>query len=306
MFYLGYKDWIRYGWTKNLNSVHTDYASFVIDYSNYNIQKQYTAIDSALYTVHKIVEEYPPPYTLMCSGGVDSQSMLYAWLKSGQDFTVISTRYVSNGVWFNDYDLNDLDKFATKHNIQIKYIDLDILNFLENELSHIAKKYDCDSPQICTHIRMTDSIDRGTILFSGNVTGPDYGNTLDYTLMGMHRFALSLKEQRHVIPFFFIHTPELVYSFTSAYLTPEEKRVENKFTVYSKNGFDIVKPDKKYTGFESLKNYYDQFQNRVDARSKLLYSSMPSKRVFDLLFRYPFCNKKGACSGTYTPICKFV
>lgn len=305
MFYLGYKNWIRYGWTQDLNSYHTDYASFVIDFSNYDKTEKYTAIDSALLTIDKIVEEYPPPYTLMCSGGVDSQSMLYSWLKSGKDFTVVSARYVSNGIWFNDYDLNDLNKFAIKHNIDIKYIDINIINFLENDLTYISKKYDCDSPQICTHIKMTDSIDRGTILFSGNVTGPDYGNTIDYTLMGMHRFALSLNESKRVVPFFFIHTPELVYSFISEHSIKEVKAVEDKFTIYSKNGFDIVKPNRKYTGFESLKNYYDQFQTRVDTRSRLLYASMPSQRVFDLLFRYPLCNKKGAYSGTYIPICKF-
>jgi hypothetical protein len=87
-----------------------------------------------------------------------------------------------------------------------------------------------------------------------------------------------------VIPSFFLHNPKLAYSFINNNLCLDSDEPED---VYLKAGFLIAKPIKKYNGFEEIKEYYDQFSDRVLAKNKFLYSAKPSKRVFDMLFRYP-------------------
>ena len=56
-------------------------------------------------------------------------------------------------------------------------------------------------------------------------------------------------------------------------------------------GIPIISQPQKQTGFEKIKEYYDDQPARVNPREKLKYSNKPSKRVFDILFRYRLTDK---------------
>jgi hypothetical protein len=289
MYRFGHNDWVKYGWGPDLLKTFTRGDHLNIDFTNDGIfPREMSSLDAAKYTVDVITKNYPAPYNLMCSGGTDSQVMLWAWKISGVPFNLISIRYVTNGVWYNDFDLVKLIDFAKTHNIEINFLDFDVINFVENDLFDVAKKFECDSPQISTYIQMSELIQEGTILFSGNFVF--YTPSMGYSHLGLQHYDVWLEKNtsKRLIPFFLLHTPELGYSFRLRdNSVVKQMRQHIKDNLYLENGYPIIIPEDKFTGFEKIKEYYDQFQNRVTAKTRFIYSNMDSPRVFDLLFRYP-------------------
>ena len=287
MWELGNNNWIKYGWGKTFSRTPEKYDKLHVDYRDYiPAMEKISAIDAALLTIDSITKTHPAPYTLMCSGGEDSQAMMWAWKLSGVPFNVVSIRYVSDGIFFNEHDLVTLGQFAKKNDINVQYYDFDIIDFLENSHHDVATKFDCGSPQISTYIKMTELVKTGTIIFSGNyITNSTQTKTgvVNWILLSMHRYSLFLKEtnaDRQLISFFFLHHPKLAYGF-------QPHIIRHKYDAYVKNGFEIISV-KKQTGFEKVKNHYDQFKDRVSIIDRLNYANLPSNRVMDLLFRYPY------------------
>lgn len=291
MQFLGYDNWISYGWGLDQSDTFNLNPLYIKIKKDLPIESQPTAIEAAKNTINLITKKYPPPYTLMCSGGVDSQAMLWAWQQSGQKFNVLSVRFKSNGIWFNEHDLLALEQFSTLHNIQgINYIDFDVIDFLETDSPEVSKLYNCPSPQICTHIKMSEAINKGTIIFGGNFASEQIKPTIGTNQLGLQRYAVATNnESRKVIPFFFLLTQELANSFKpdSSFDMKRETSYGVKCHLYCHNGFPIVPQETQINGFERIKEYYDQFGDRVPRLSRLKYADMSSFRPFDLLFRYP-------------------
>jgi hypothetical protein len=287
MLSFGKDGWIKYGWTTHLNNEKKFGDNFYIKFSprpnNLPIRP---ALDTAVESVKKISQTYPPPYNLMCSGGTDSQAMIYSWLKSDIPFNIISIKYVSDNTWWNQHDLTTLEEFSYIHNLKIDYKDFDIINFLENDLDYVAKRYECPSPHISTYIKMTDLVSSGTIIFSGNYIHKERCVGLTPAILGLHKFSLYKdRADISVIPFFFLEFPELAYAFTDISTVSKEEG-------YAKHGFPVISQNAKITGFEKLKDLYDKYQSRVPAIDRLKFSNKQSKRVFDLIFRYPYEGSK--------------
>ena len=316
MWELGNDNWIKYGWTNKLNNEWVPGDQLFVDFLNNGIPiEDIDAVRAAHLAIDAITRTFPSPYTLMCSGGVDSQAMLYAWHTSGHKFQVTSVRYKSVGQFFNEHDLVCLSQMSEKFNIQVNYVDFDIINFLENDLSLTAKTNDCDSPQICTHIKFLEAVPSGTAIFAGNFLTSSGQSAMNYTLLGVHRHAL-INKRINIIPNFFTFTPELAYSFIRKMNESTNKKINNtidtsiKNTTYIDSGFDILipvlkyfddKPVTKFTGFETLKEYYEGFGDKVDKFTRFKFSSKESDRVFDILFRYPY-EGSGLCKQSYRPM----
>jgi hypothetical protein len=299
MWSLGHDNWIKYGWGKTFSKTKQKHDIIHIDYREHTpAVEKISTIDAAFLAIESITKTYPAPYTLMCSGGEDSQAMLWAWKLSGVPFNVVSIRYVSSGIFFNEHDLVTLYQFVEKNKIDVQYYDFDIIDFLENDHHNIATKFDCGSPQISTYIKMTELVKAGTILFSGNfITDPAQAHigVINWILLSMHRYSLFLKETnsiRQLIPFFFLHQPKLAYGFLPN--TP------SKFDRYIKNEFEII-PIKKQNGFERVKDHYDQYKDRISIQHRLKYIDAQSKRVMDLLFRYPYGINNTITHNYYMP-----
>ena len=275
---MGHNNWIRYGWGPELSKKYTMGSKLHIDFTNFNTpEKILSPSEAAIDAVHKIAENYPEPYTLMCSGGVDSQTMIMSWLASGIPFQIMAVRYISENIFFNEHDLRTLPDLAKLHGLTINYQDLDLISFLETELSEINKLTEAGSPQIATHIKFSDFVPKGTILYSGNVLH-NQSTQLGYYGFSLHRHAINSETKtKKIIPFFLLHTPDLAYSFLN---NPE---------IMDPNIFPIqCPPVQKFNGFEKIKEYYDKYFKRVTPVHKLKGAGYPSTRVFDLLFRYPY------------------
>jgi hypothetical protein len=243
--------------------------------------------EAAKLTITKILQNYPPPYNLMISGGIDSQAMLYLWNKFGSDFIPTSVLYNSN---LNLYDVMDLNNLNVKYNFKIKYINFDILSFYEKEVHDYALKYKCSSPCINAHIKMSENL-QGTVIFSGDFIAAQKP-VLSNAILGLYRASL---QRENLIPYFFLHTPELAYSMQKpiisepTYADIEQVGYDFKIANYKNNHLPITPQKQKSTGFEKIKDIYDEkYAHLVPPINRLRFAKKASKRTFDLLLRYPY------------------
>lgn len=277
-------------------------------YISYKIPKQMptmSALDSAFYTIETIHKKYPPPYTLMLSGGVDSQAMLYAWHKSSKKYKTFSGIYNDD---FNENDLKTLREFSTVNNIKVDFVNFDLLNFLQNEHSEYVHKYRCGSPHMTTFMKMSEMITEGTVIMSGNFIQHIFANLpLNYlrpfltkNTFGLYRYAQITK--RSIIPFFFLETCELAHAFkwttnklkyqegeitNSGHYVSDSADYKNKVYLYQSHGFPVIPQECKMTGFELVKDYYDlHYKHLVKPKDKLFGNiTNVSTRTFDILLR---------------------
>jgi hypothetical protein len=255
-------------------------------------------LEAAYYTIDYIHQNYPPPYTLMLSGGVDSQAMLYAWHTSGKSYNTFSGVYNNS---FNENDLCTLRSFAHKHNIFINFVDFDLLSFLQNEHIQYVEQYRCGSPHMTAFMKMSEMIIDGTVIMAGNFwsTSTPEVNIISKNNFSLFRYAKTNKKP--LVPFFFCETQDLAFSFkTGRNLTDDETKYyisidptqllftyKQKVNLYQTNGFPVIEQDKKLTGFELVKDYYDvHYAHLVTTKDRLTrYPRQTSQRVFDLLLR---------------------
>lgn len=281
--------WIRYGWGALFQDQIVPGQPLYIDVRNQGYISRVDPLTAALDAITKITETYPEPYTLMLSGGVDSQAMLWAWLKSKVPFQSVTFTY--NSI-YNHHDIKTTIKVAQEFGYRFNYCDFDMLGFLEGPWAEqYARPYQCSSPQICAYMRLSETVSKGTVIFSGNFLMGDHDILLNYTLFGLDRY--SVQNQNRVIPFFFMHTPELAHAFRP-FLA--ERNLSNsrhdlaKIDLNHAAGFPVIaQGDRRFSGFELIKDLYDrQHHHRVPAANRLKYAAKYlSTRTFDLLLRYP-------------------
>jgi len=242
-------------------------------------------LEAAELTVQSILNNYPPPYHLMISGGVDSQAMLHSWVKFGSDF-------IPTSVIYNNFNFHDIDNIKLFYKNYVQYINFDLLTFLELEYDTYSAKYRCSSPCISAYIKMIENL-QGTIIFSGDPFIENKPRLTD-AILGLYRASM---DKKNLIPYFFLHTPELMYSFTNQGLFDKKEYImlndyEKKIYNYRINGFPIFPQQNKYSGFEKVKDFYDSnFRDLIAPKNRLKYANKPSKRTFDLLYRYPYEEK---------------
>lgn len=274
-------NWFKMGFGADLEE-YNPLFNFALDFSDAVSYPDKNIVDIAIDTVNSIVKDYPPPFNLMASGGVDSQAMIYAWLISGQQFNIVSFKYTDgNGEIFNKHDLENLDLFAQRYNLDVDYREINIIDFLENDLISLADSIRCTSPQICAHAKIASLVD-GTVIFSGNALYRS-ATMYNYTVFGIQRFSLT---HRNVIPFFFLYDKFIAGAFLDSSRNLNMDEYHNKCDLYRQAGFPVIPQPDKYNGFERIKEYYDLQQDRITINDRLRFINKPSKRVFDVLFRY--------------------
>jgi hypothetical protein len=265
-------DWINI--IRNDNDYHLELP--VIDGSGLN------SVEEAHRTVKHIVENYPAPYVLYVSGGIDSQAMLWAWHTSGYEYQAVS--YVYN----QDMNLHDLDagmpEFLKNHNIVVERRDIDLLTFYEDLYHKYRTIYRCGSPHICAYMYMADQQKSGTVIFSGCAKHSRNGF---YTKNEWCLYNYGLLSSKSIVPFFLSETAGIHYSFN--------QKLENKLKMYQDAGYPVIAQNStpnrynqiRFSGFEQIKDYYDKnLSHLVTAKVKLQQpSTQSSRRVYDLVLR---------------------
>jgi hypothetical protein len=280
-----FKDnWVKSGF----GSTFEDFSkseSFYIDLSTDISKPILQPIDYAIRDANYILDVYPKPISIFLSGGIDSQAMVDAFVRTGRvdEFDVVIFEFEKE---FNDYDVQWAKDFCKNFKIKFRIERFDVVEFHEKEILDWGVRYKNNSPHILTQIKMI-SLLSGTTVLGGNALAKDdvgmlvgFGN---YSLFGTKRF--SEIEQRNVVGMFLMFSPELVYSFTDI---PGELNHIEKARKYISGGFRILVPPEKYHGFELLKDYYNQFPNRIYPNIARYYADKyKSNRIYDHLFRHP-------------------
>lgn len=245
-------------------------------------------LQAAQLTIQYIVQNYPAPYTLYLSGGVDSQAMLYAWHQSGVPYQTFSAVYNQN---LNSHDLCDIEKFSKDLGVEVDYHDFDLIDFLETQHEHYANTYRCGSPQITTFMRLADLTDAGTVIMSGNfILKPGFGTGIpDRNNFSLYYYGLT--SGRNIVPFFFLETCELAHAFDTEIPEISAEHTAGSYTdkvaAYSYYGFPVIAQATKLNGFERLKELYDTNPPRMPTVAERI-SRLPwqaSDRNFDMLYR---------------------
>lgn len=251
-------------------------------------------LSAAQQAIEYIKNNFSSPYHLMLSGGVDSQAMLYAWnfFAKGQ-FIPISIIYDKN-YFFNQHDLQTLAKVSNCWNVKVLYKEFDILKFYQNRYYDVAEEFQCSSPQICTYIEMTRDLE-GTVIFSGNWLGYFGYNKV------LHALTL-YSQKRSCIPFFFVSQPDIAYTGVNLKLQYDredhslDKMYTRRVSEYNLAGYPVERQIKKLTGFEKIKDYFDDnIWPTISPKEKFFYLNKQklSSSSYDLLLRYPLEEKFG-------------
>lgn len=263
-------------------SLHNGTCYCTIDKNLVNVE-EHSGLDLALETIKKIVKDYPEPYILLCSGGADSQAMAYAWKQSKVNHEIFLFQYVDdNDIVYNTHDLKTFYEFAEKNNIKYSIKLLNYFDFLQNDFNKFAEKYNCASPQITVFMKMIQSFSKGTVIMSGNVITSMSFSAFSFDILGLYRFN---KDYKNLIPFFFLHNPKLAFGFKKIDTAPTD-RYEKKCTLYLTNGFPIIPQNGKFSGFEKIKDFFDNQKNLITSRDRLRFLNKPSQRIFDIKYRY--------------------
>jgi hypothetical protein len=300
-----YMDWIRTGFGEDFLEFDPD-LPFYTDYSQGNITNE--SPDKLIkQTCERIADTHPGPFILMASGGLDSQAMISAWKKSGVPFKVVTARY-NNGL--NDHDINTLFDFAYRQGIPVEVLDLDIVKFHESRMFKWAEKYFCNSPHYLSYMYIASHLKRGTVISSGQRVLKHAGFT--YNKFSLMRFMKI--SGMSMVPYFWNHDPDLTLIFhrlldrdhVQKEMVDRKLKIKNisnheswdyrlKYSLYRQIGLDIIPQDKPYTGFENVKNYFENYEipNLIKHQYhfkylKLNYSSL---RTYDMFFKYRFLEK---------------
>lgn len=282
--------WFKTGW-QTLPSSNHRLNPLNIDITCPDRKKFANSTECVLDAVHQITKTHSPPYTLLVSGGTDSQAMLYAWKLSGVPFRAVHYSYCD----LNVHDRVTLRQFSARERIPIERANFDALNFIRSEeLVEYAKRFDCVSPQLLTYIKMIQQHTE-TVIMSGNFfNGSDLG--INYTLLSLDRYRQSSKT--NFVPFFFCSTPSLTYitDYIDSSNGYHDRTDLYKFknSVYNSFGAQIIPQEKAYTGFELIKDICDDME--VPPSLQVKYKDKDSKRAFDIFYRYELYKHVGIYS----------
>ena len=217
---------------------------------------------------------------LCFSGGVDSQAMLQCWSEADLEAHVIIFKF-NDGL--NKQDCEHAKQYCHTWGIPYREIEFNIIQFLTRDNADMTVKYGNISPHFNTHYRFVEILTHmgyTGVCFGGvpldrnnGVYGVNMNKPVWYWSTIMDKF--DIVHQGSFLSF----SPELSWSLTLS--TPDVKnldhennntalreyatlkaveaeRYEAKLIGYKRMGFDLMPQPQKYTGFELVKDYFEE------------------------------------------------
>ena len=115
---------------------------------------------------HSVRETYPSEkFSLMLSGGGESEMLVRAFREAKIPFRVFIGRYENN---INEYDIHYAVKACESMDIPYTFLDFNITKFFENDVVDVSVKGQIPYSIICAVMAMTDMVDGVPILGDGN------------------------------------------------------------------------------------------------------------------------------------------
>jgi hypothetical protein len=248
-------------------------SKLIYDLENINDEKlKKWRVDAA-----KRCHETLGPFPALCfSGGIDSQAMLHCFAEADLEAHVVIFKYNND---LNKHDVDHAKAYCHTFDIPYREIEFDIVSFLTRDNVAMTERYGGFSPQFNTHYRFVEVLTHmgyTGVCFGGNAPDKNkqaYGRNLEKNQM--HWVTCHDKFQIAVQGSFLSFSPELALAL--AVSTPQtweklpdnftdwEKyqklrhlKYEQKIIGYKRIGFDIMQQPTKYTGFEKVKELFEE------------------------------------------------
>jgi hypothetical protein len=211
---------------------------------------------------------------LCFSGGIDSQAMLHCWAEADLEAHVIIFTFKDG---LNKQDCEHAKSYCHTHDIPYREIEFDIVQFLTRDNVTVTESYGGVSPQFNTHYRFVEILthmgytgvcfgglapDRNTGVYGmnqrrvplhwsivDNFPIPVQGSFLSFSPELSWAITLQMKD---------IEEPKYEFDTHTKQLEAEARRYEQKVLAYKKCGFEIIQQPRKYTGFELVKEYFEE------------------------------------------------
>lgn len=233
--------------------------------------------DYSVESVKILQKELGEKPALCLSGGIDSQVMVDCFIRADAIFDVVIMRFPEN---LNLHDIKTAIEFCDSRQLKYKFIDVDVISFLNRELLTFAGKYDVSSPQFATHFKMFEILQQqgyssavcggNTLVNSSNgwtcPTTKEQNDWRDYSIrskfyvMGdflSYFWKFSLLLSCNLEKSFIADTKNLgVLSSLNNYDDMLLEKYKIKTAGYRSAGFDIIPQETKLTGFERVKEEY--------------------------------------------------
>jgi len=219
------------------------------------------------------------PFPALCfSGGIDSQAMLHCFAEADLEAHVIIFTFKDD---LNKHDVDHAKAYCHTFDIPYREIEFDIVSFLTRDNVAMSEKYKGLSPQFNTHYRFIEILTHmgyTGVCFGGNAPDRhqgDYGKNLginEFNWVSCHdKFQIAVQGS------FLSFSPELALALAVStpmigndlpanedgeaweeYQKLRHIKYEQKIIGYKRIGFDIMQQDTKYTGFEKVKELFEE------------------------------------------------
>jgi hypothetical protein len=269
-------DWWQWSWRIGGTEPANPLDNWVFEPQVYDFQTPANMRD-AMSDALQDIASHGDNLVLFYSGGVDSESILTQALELGIDILPVHMRFVSGSEILNDHEQYHVQQFSRTHNIDIEYVDVDIMSWLytdRSDLSWYHINHDLgfkhQGPASLMYLRhlVAQRLGRVTVMH-GHGDLPIYGWqdpinlgnkvwTINYCWhANFETVRYYYKNYPTDIPYFYIYTPELVYSMMSDFERYDCLRPEVKFSSNSRSYlFSQLFPDQvkrpKYGGWEKF------------------------------------------------------
>ena len=240
------------------------------------------------------------PFPALCfSGGIDSQAMLHCWAEADLEAHVIIFAFKDG---LNKQDCEHAKQYCRKFDIPYREIEFDIVQFLTRDNVDMTVKYGNVSPHFNTHYRFVEILTHmgyTGVCFGGQAPDRncgDYGvniSKIPYYWSTCHeKFDIAIQGS------FLSFSPELAWALSvstpdiknldyennnlheyTALKAAEAEKYAAKLIGYRRVGFDLVPQPQKYTGFELVKDYFEE--------------QTGDGWAFEKRFRHPLCSMDG-------------
>lgn len=256
---------IDFQYDKHTNEVnvllHTDDSSI------------HTTLKESITHALKNIDHIP---AIPLSGGIDSEIVAMSCIESKLEFWPVVMRYHIDNKIMNEHDISHAIYFCKKNNIRPLYLDLDIQQFFTSgEYLFYAENYCCDSPQLLCHLWMVDQLKMPYIM-AGDIPEMKNGMLACPPLKYFSYDLFNHKKSRNSISKLFWYNAAIISNILTLHqkVSAISDSYQRKVQLYRLGGYDIELRDrKKYTGFEYIKQWYDEKYDGI--------------RTFNSLYRRP-------------------
>ena len=206
----------------------------------------------------KIADAADGPIDLLLSGGIDSEVAAQSFLAAGIPFTAHTLRFADGLNW---HDIQFAVRFCATHKVAHVLHDLDIRQFLADEMYRYASITQSVSPQLAAAMWLIDRLDGYPVLGQGEpllVRRPSGRWALRESEKINAWYRFFVVRGRAGVPGFHTYTPEQMLSYLLSFnghpmLAPDSGKLSSltsKPSMYTKHF--ALEAREKFTGYEKI------------------------------------------------------